>query len=342
MSLREIAEEAGVSITTVSRVINNTSLHKVSEGTRIRILEIARSRRYRPNRQAVSLAMRRPPNTVGLVMPYQSHMFDSFYFSQITCAVADVTTAHNMDINLLVSREATTGSYLDFLSGQRVAGAILLGTEMGDDILSRSQDSDLPLVIINNTVPLSGVDTVTCNIRAGAQELTRHFIKIGHKRIGFITGPPRLLDAHERLEGYRSALEEAGLCYDEGLTAPGMFNEKGGRHAMRTLLRRDARPTAVFAANDESAVGAMQVLKREGIRIPDDIAVAGFDDIPLAQYLDPSLTTVHQPFYHMGELATQLLIARIQGIATSDQDAHNVLRTRLVIRESCGGRSLRN
>ncbi|HEY3267943.1 MAG TPA: LacI family DNA-binding transcriptional regulator [Armatimonadota bacterium] len=341
MSLREIAEEAGVSITTVSRVINNTALHKVSEDTRQRVLEIARTRRFRPNRQAVSLASRRPPNTIGLVMPYHSHVFDSFYFSQIACAVADVATAHDMDVNLLVSREARSGGYLDFLSGQRVAGAILMGTEMGDEIVPHARAAEVPFIVINNNVPIPGVDVVTCNNGAGAWEMTRHLAKLGHTRIGFIAGPVRLLDAHDRLDGYRQALVEACLCDDDELIANGNFNEKDGREAMRRLLSLDRRPTAVFAANDESAIGAMQVLKREGMRVPDDMAVVGFDDIPLAQYIDPALTTVHQPFYRLGETAAELLIARIRGEAPSEADAHHVIRTRLVIRESCGGRSVR-
>jgi DNA-binding LacI/PurR family transcriptional regulator len=340
MSLREIADEAGVSITTVSRVINNTSLHKVSEDTRQRVLEIARTHRFRPNRQAVSLALRRPPNTVGLIIPYQSHIFDSFYFSQITCAVADVMTANGMDVNLLVARESGSTGYADFLSGQRVAGAILLGTEMGDGLLLECHVSDIPLVVINNTVPISGVDTVNCNNRAGAREVTAHLVKLGHARIGFIAGPVGLLDAHDRLQGYKDALEEAGLPVHQELVVSGDFNEKGGREAMRTLLSRCPRPTAVFAANDESALGAYQVLRREGLKVPSDIAVAGFDDIPLAQYVAPSLTTVHQPFYRLGETAAELLIARIRGEAPSDGDAHHVIRTRLVIRESCGGRAL--
>ena len=339
MSLREIAAEAGVSITTVSRVVNNTSLNKVSEDTRLRVLEIARTRRYRPNRQAVSLALRRPPNTIGLVMPYRSHIFDSFYFSQIVCAVAGVAAANGMDINLLVSREASSENYVESLSGQRVAGAILLGTEMGDDVLNQCLGAEMPFVIINNTAPMPGVDTVTCDNRSSARDMTRHLLKLGHNRIGFIAGPTSLLDAHERLMGYRDAIEESGLALDDALVVCGDYNEKGGREAMRALLALDPRPTAVFAANDESALGALQVLRREGLRVPGDMAVAGFDDIPIAQYIAPSLTTVHQPFYRLGETAAERLIVRIRHNEPANNEAHHIVRTRLVIRESCGGRT---
>jgi DNA-binding LacI/PurR family transcriptional regulator len=339
MSLREIAREAGVSITTASRVLNNTALHKVSERTRRRVLEIAHAHRYRPNRQAVALASGKPPNSIGLVMPYSSHIFDSFYFSQVTAAVADVAAAHGMDINLLVVREGTAERYLDFLSGHRVAGAILLGTDLEDAALAECRDLRTPFVLINNTAPAPGVHTVSCNNRAGAREMTRHLLSLGHARIGFIAGPANLLDARERLEGYRDALAEAGIPVEEALIAPGDFTEKSGREAMRALLNASPRPTAVFAANDESAIGAMQVLKREGLRIPDDMALAGFDDIPLAQYLDPPLTTVHQPFYRLGETAAGVLLSVIRSEELPGAETTHVVRTRLVLRESCGRRA---
>ncbi len=314
----------------------------MSAETRRRVLTIAHSRRYRPNQQAVALASRKPPDTIGLVMPYHRHVFDSFYFSQIACAVADVTTAHGMDINLLIAREATTSSYLDFLASGRVAGAILLGTAMGDEVISGCESAEVPTVVINNVSPMSrSAESVVCNNRQGALEMTRHLLRLGHTRIAFIAGPPRLLDAHDRLEGYREALQEAGLRFDENLVAFGDYNEKGGRDATRILLSRTPRPTAIFAANDESAIGALQTLKREGLRVPQDVAVAGFDDIPPAQYVEPALTTVHQSFYRLGETAAEVLVARIKGDTSPEKRAQHVLRTRLVIRESCGGRSLR-
>jgi DNA-binding LacI/PurR family transcriptional regulator len=167
--------------------------------------------------------------------------------------------------------------------------------------------------------------------------MTRHLLDLGHTRIGFIAGPKLLLDACERLEGYRDAFAEAGVAVHEDLIVPGDFNERSGREAMRALLARAPRPSAVFAANDESAIGAMQILKREGLRIPDDMALAGFDDIPLAQYVDPPLTTVHQPFYRLGEKAAEVLLATLAGRDAGGETSH-VLRTRLVMRESCGHR----
>lgn len=341
MSLQDIADEAGVSIATVSRVINNTALDKVSERTRLRVLEIARRNRFRPNSHAVSLAQGRPPSTIGLVLPYHNHIFDSYYFSQFSASVADVAAANRMDINLLMSREASGDTYLDYLSSGRVAGAILLGTHMGDDAIAECKDARAPFVVINNVAPAPGIATVTCNNRAGARDMMRHLLRLGHRRIGFIAGPPRLPDAHERLLGYRDALEDAGIPVDERLIVEGEFSEKVGREGMRALLARLPRPTAVFAANDESAIGAMQALKREGLRVPHDMAVAGFDDIQVSQYVEPALTTVHQPFYRMGQTAAELLIARIKGAADPSEDTHHVIRTRLVIRESCGARSHR-
>lgn len=339
MSLRNIAREAGVSVTTVSRILNDIERNKVSEATRRRVLDIARTMRYRPNQQARSLVTRRPPNTLGLVVPYHSQFFRSFYFSEISCGALDMATTNGMDVNLLVLRDTHLETYLDFVAGNRVAGVILLGTAVDDDLLDVCRDSDLPFVVINNMAPTPNVDSVKSDNRGGAREMAHHLLRLGHTRIAFIAGPAGMLDAQERLQGYRDAHAEAGIPVDEDLILPGAFNEKSGREAMRILLTRKPRPTAVFAANDQSAIGALQVLKRERVRVPDEIAVAGFDDIPTAQYMEPALSTVHQSIYRLGEKAAEVLVSRISG--GSNGTNQHVIRTRLVVRESCGARDKR-
>jgi LacI family transcriptional regulator len=339
MSLRRIAEQAGVSPSTVSRVVNNKHTGKVSEATRVRILELARTLQYRPNPQAVALATGRPPNTLGIVIPYYSHTFRSFYFSEISSGVLDTADRHQMDVNLLVHHDGTADSYRRLLAGHRVAGVVLFGGETNDAAIEMCQESGIPFVVINHDATAPKVLSVGSDNEGGAHDATRHLIRLGHTRIAYITGPRARPDADVRCAGYLRAMAEAGIPVPEGYVSPGDFTEKGGREAMRALLALPLRPTALFAANDQSAIAAMSVIKRAGLRVPEDIAVVGFDDIPLAQHVEPALTTVHQPIYRMGQRATEMLIAHLNANNAGDgATTEQMLRTRLVLRESCGAR----
>ncbi|HEY3267000.1 MAG TPA: LacI family DNA-binding transcriptional regulator [Armatimonadota bacterium] len=341
MTLREIAQMAGVSVATVSRVVNDVDRHKVSDATRNRILEIARSGRYRPNPQAVSLVTRRPPNTLGLVIPYNSHVFESFYFTEIIRGAVDAAADHGMSIALFVpNRDAPASAYHDTLGKggalAAAAGVLLIGTRVNDPAIRQCRESKIPFVVVSNSVPDPDVNSVDCDNRSGAQEATRHLLRLGHTRIAFIGGPEGSANARDRLAGYQTALAEAGIFEDPALIAGGQFEEQRGRNAMQRILARGVRPTALFAANDVMALGAMKALKREGLRVPDDVAVVGFDDVPLAQHVEPALTTVHQPIYQLGRRAAEILTAQI--ISGSTDATRAMLRTRLVIRESCGAR----
>lgn len=339
MSLQRIAEQAGVSTSTVSRVVNNKHTGKVSEATRIRILDLARAMQYQPNPQAVALATGRPPNTLGLLIPYYSHTFRSFYFSEISSGVLDTAGRHRIDVNLLVHHDDSPESYRRLLAGNRVAGVVLFGGESNANAISQCRSAGIPFVVVNHDSSDHDVIGVGSDNEGGGYDATRHLIRLGHQRVAFITGPAGRPDAEGRYSGYRRALEESGIPFDADLVATGDFSEKGGREAMRHLLSQGVRPSALFAANDQSAIAAMTVIKRAGLRVPQDIAVVGFDDIPLAQHVEPALSTIHQPIYRMGQRAAELLMARI-GAVSDDEAAigEKVLRTRLVVRESCGAR----
>jgi len=342
MSLREIAREAGVSVATVSRVMNDVDRQKVSEETRRRILDIAHAMRYRPNPQAVSLVTRRPPRTLGLFIPYNSHVFESFYFTEIIRGAVDAANAHGLNITLYVpSREAPADAYHEMLADNRsVAGMLLIGTRVDDPAIAECRASGAPFVVLNNSVADADVSYVDCDNVSGAMEATRHLLRLGHTRIGFISGPEVSSNARDRLQGYQRALEAAGIAPEEGLIVQGKFEEQGGREAMRDLLALNPRPTAVFAANDMMALGALKTIRREGLRVPEDIALVGYDDVPVAQYIEPSLTTVHQPIYQIGRRAAETLAARVLANGSDDDTAatRHILRTRLVVRESCGAR----
>jgi LacI family transcriptional regulator len=328
-----------VSPSTVSRVVNNKHAGKVSEATRTRILEVARAMHYQPNPQAVALATGRPPNTLGLVIPYYSHTFRSFYFSEISSGVLDTAGRHRIDVNLLVHHDDTTEGYRRLVSGNRVAGVVLFGGVSNETAISACRAAGVPFVVVNRDSADRDVPSVGSDNEGGGYDATRHLIRLGHTRIAFITGPAGRPDADGRYQGYRRAMEEAGLSVVPGLVAQGDYSEKGGREAMRQLLAQSPRPTALFAANDQSAIAAMAVIKRAGLRVPQDIAVVGFDDIPLAQHVEPALTTIHQPTYRMGQRAAEMLMASIGADGAGlNESEEQILRTRLVVRESCGAR----
>ncbi len=342
MSLREIARKAGVSAATVSRVLNDVDRQKVSEATRLKVLAIARSMRYQPNPQAVSLVTRRPPNAVGLVIPYNSHVFESFYFTEIIRGAVDATNTGGMNITLFVPRkDAPRDEFHDTLiSTGHVSGALLIGTRLDDPSIPAFQEMRLPFVVVNSNFDLPGVSCVDCDNIIGACDAVRHLIRLGHRRIAFISGPDTSSNARDRSVGYRRALDESGIPFDPEIVRDGAFEETGGREAMKSLLALPELPTAVFASNDVMAIGALRAIKKEGLTVPDDIAIVGFDDIPMAQHLEPALTTVHQPIYLVGRRAAETLLAQIHESRSEEITAatHLLLRTRLVIRESCGAR----
>jgi LacI family transcriptional regulator len=320
-------------------VVNNKHAGKVSEATRRRILDLARDMHYLPNSQAVALATGRPPNTLGLVIPYYSHTFRSFYFSEVSSGVLDTARRRQMDVNLLVHHDDTASGYRRLLAGNRVAGVVLFGDQTNACAISICREAGMPFVVVNPDAASAEVPSVGSDNEGGAYDATRRLIQLGHTQIAFITGPEGRPDAESRYAGYRKALQEAGIALLPALVARGDFSEKGGREAMRRLLAGEPRPTAVFAANDQSAIAAMSVAKRAGLRVPQDIAMIGFDDIPLAQHVQPALTTIHQPIYRMGQCAAEILMARIGSMGNSNRDADvQILRTRLVVRESCGAK----
>jgi LacI family transcriptional regulator len=336
MSLREIASAAGVSVSTVSRIVNGKERHRISDDTRRRVLDIARTMRYQPNQQAVALATGRLPNTIGLHIPYYSHTFRSFYYSEISCGAADAAAKAGIDVTLLVSHDVSGDSCERLIASHRVGGLMLLGSHPDDASLEVFRASGLPCVAVNNDTVAAGVSTVMSENEAGAAAATRHLVARGHRRIAFIAGPERLPDAVARRSGYVRALGEAGIEVDRRLIASGEFTERGGRQAMRELLSRGVPFTAVVGANDQSTISAMQVARRSGVNVPDDIAFVGFDDIPLASHVDPALSTVHQPIYRMGYRAAELLLEQMAGGLREPERVR--LRTRLVVRESCGSR----
>jgi LacI family transcriptional regulator len=217
----------------------------------------------------------------------------------------------------------------------RVDGLILMAPDFDPSPFLRESVSTVPTVLLNPGHAPSGLDSVSIDNFDGAASAVRHLIGLGHRSIAIIAGPASNIDARQRLEGYRAALREAGLEPRPELELPGDFAEHSGYQAAAELLRRPTRPSAIFAANDYMAVGALGALHDAGVRVPEDIALSGFDDIALARYLNPPLTTVHVDMIELGRRAVQLLLER--GAHPGGRTGrHEVLTTTLVVRRSCG------
>ncbi len=329
-TIRDVAFHAGVSVATVSRVINN-SPHKVHRATRQRVLRIVSRLGYHPN--VVAQGLRRGTSrSIALIVPDISNPF----FPAIARGVEDVARRHGYAL-LLGNTDGDAErerAYLDILRKRWVDG-VLFASAGGDDRHLRALRADgVPAVLIARDAADGAIDTVVVDSFAGMRLATSHLLRLGHRRIAYIGGPHSLSVARERRRGYRQALRDFNMRPDPSLIVAGDFRVDGGRAAVRRLLARRRAFTAVVAANDLTAIGAMEALRAAGRRIPDDVAVVGFDDIPFAAFVDPPLTTVAQPTYRLGALAMERLLALMNGEAVTARRI--VLAPQLVVRRSCG------
>ncbi len=328
-TIKDVARAAGVSIATVSRVYNGSQL--VREDTRSRVLEVAGRLGYTPHGAARSLITSRT-STLGVLLP---DLYGEF-FSEVIRGIDQTAQRHGY--HLLVSsshdEHPAVESALRSMRG-RVDGLIVMWPEMDAQTAMRNLPAGFPVVLLNSPVLPDGFDVITIANYEGAYAMVRHLLDLGHRRIAIVNGAAGNFDAAERHRGYRAALSEAGLEPEPRLEVAGDFSEDSGFHAADELLRRRPRPTAIFVANDSMAIGALSALRQAGLRVPGDVAVAGFDDIPMARYLDPPLSSVHVDISALGEHATLRLLAALR-----DKERHQrrseTLPTTLVLRRSCG------
>lgn len=338
-TLSDIATTVGVAPMTVSRVVNGDGY--VSEETREKVLKAVKEMNYRPNGLARSLK-RQKTETVGLVLGDISNP----YSTELANAVRASLQARGYNLFICISEHSANEDILAFESfvGHNVDGVIVAtrSNQAGDERLRQIVDSNMPVVVIGRDFFHEAVDLVSADNLSGGYEATRHLIDIGHNRIGFIGAALENRGSLKRLQGYLKALEAHGIEPDERLItgsgdtlsdSPGYSTEKMGYEGMKRLLNLPKRPTAVFARNDFTAIGAMTAIKEAGLSIPNDIAIVGFDDIPLAVHTSPQLTTVRQPMRLQGEIASKLLLARIADQGKLERTEH-ILGCELIIRES--------
>jgi LacI family transcriptional regulator len=329
VTMREVARQAGVSIATVSRVLNGSG--PVGDETRARIEAVARAMRYVPNRAARSLSTSRT-HTLGVVLP---DLYGDF-FSELLRGLDGAARHHRYHLLVAGAHGGADAlaSALNAMHG-RVDGLVVMGPDVRADVLEANLPPRLPAVVLGARV--SGFAALSVDNEGGAAAMTRHLLALGHRRIAHVAGAGGNRDAAERLAGYRAVMAAAGLATDD-LVERGDFTEESGYAAARRLLDGAAPPDAVFAANDAMAVGAMSALRDAGRRVPDDLAVAGFDDIPLGRHLTPALTSVHVPIDTLGRRAVERLQAAVED-GDGAAGRPEILPTTLVVRASCGARA---
>lgn len=327
VTIKDVAREASVSVATVSRALNGHE--NVAEGVRKHVVEIASRLRYQPHAAARSLSSR-STQTIGVVLP---DLYGEF-FSELIRGIDVVARAHRK--HLLVSsyhgHPEEQGEALRAMRG-RVDGLLVLSPYADrPGFLTDNLPTALPAVLINTQLADAAYPVLSIDNFGGATAMVRHLAEAGHRRIAFICGPEDNFDARERLRGYRSALAEY-LPGAEALELPGDFDESSGYEAGKLILTKKLRPDAVFAANDMMALGCLYAFNEAGVKVPTDIALAGFDDIPLARFVHPTLTTMRISIAELGGLALSRLLQAIEADGVADLAPHT-LAPELIVRES--------
>ena len=333
-TIKDVARVAGVSVATVSRALNGAD--NVTAETRQRVQSVALELRFIPSSAARSLITRRT-HTVGAVLP---DLYGE-YFSELIRGIDLKARAHGL--HLLVSsshgdaREATAA--LRAMHG-RVDGLLVMSPHVNTESLAANLPLGLPVVLINTRLPEGAQSSFAVDNYGGALAMTRHLIARcprdrpqDHPCVAFISGPDNNYEAQERLRGYRSALAECLPAATETVLA-GDFTEESGWRACREITALAQRPSAVFCGNDMMAIGCLAALAEAGVKVPHDIALAGFDDIPIARYVTPPLTTVRVRIAELGSLALDRLASAIETPGRSAIE-HQTLRAELVVRQSC-------
>jgi len=311
VTITAIAKEAGVSLPTVSRVLNGRS--DVAPETRQRVERLLRERGYRRRKAHV----RAVPRLIDLVF----NDLDSRWAVEIIRGVEDV--AHSAGVGTVVSaihrRAASAAQWLQNLRARTTDGVIFVTSDLTPPMHAELRRLDVPMVVVDPAgLPAIGVPTIGATNWAGGMSATEHLLSLGHRRIGFIAGPKRLLCSRARQDGYGAALAAAGIDLDPALIQQGDFYHESGFAGGRGLLALKRRPTAIFASSDQMAFGVYEAARQRGLRVPDDISVVGFDDLPESRWASPPLTTVRQPLAEMGLTAarTVLRLARGEEIET--------------------------
>jgi DNA-binding LacI/PurR family transcriptional regulator len=336
---RDVAKMAGVSRTTVSLVLNRLEGISISENTRQRVFKAAETLNYHPNATGRKLVSGKS-NTLGLILCQSpEQIFADAFLLQVVLGVEQAAMQWNFHVLLKPVEPGDSDGYSRLIAENHVDGIILSGPRQDDAEIIRLHEESVPIVLLGQ-LPDSELCCVDVNAISGAQTAVMHLIGLGHQRIGMITNAPlSYTSAQQRKSGYLQALCNAGIPADEALIKTGNYTPASGYRTMNELLQEAQPPSAVFVASDVVATGAILAAKHAGLRIPEDLSIVGFDDIPLAEYLDPPLTTIRLPAYGLGWAAGERLIRLMQGEGLEERRIY--LDTELVVRSSAARSKVR-
>lgn len=330
ISIVELAQKAGVSVATVSRALNNKG--PVSVKTRERIQQLAGQYNYKPNVNARGLQLQKT-DTIGLILP---ELADEF-FMDILRGVDEAASRSGYYIMVSSSHSSRDmlETMLEFMSSGRVDGVILMAPMLQVGLREMLSRSSSPIVLLNNYESLPNSACVNIKNLQGAYAMTEHLIRQGHKRIAVIKGPEGNCDAQQRLQGFQEAMAKNNTEVESDLLVSGDFSSKSGYFAFMRLMNAEHKPDAIFALNDMMAVGCFEAARANGLSIPQDVALAGFDDIYLTRFLTPRLTTVHTPIMELGQRAVNYLLKMIKREVDSKESHCEEISTGLIIGGTC-------
>jgi len=327
-TIKDVARAANVSTATVSHVLNDTRY--VSDELRERVLRAIGELNYRPSHAAASLRTKRSQSILIIIPDIANPFFpplvrgaqDAFDRKGFAVIVGNTDRRHDRELE-----------FLNLALRTQADGIIINPSQIGYDDLREVIEQGVKVVLIGAHIDHPDLDIVRVDNRAGACDAVHHLIDLGHRRIAIVCGPMSTSSAWQRCEGYWQAMEEAGLTVRPDWVVEETFDQEGGYRGAQRLLTLTERPTAIFATADLMALGVMQALRAAGLRIPEDISVVGFDDIPAATLTTPPLTTINQPKYEMGKRAAELLLARIKG-GKASSSRRGLMEYGLIVRGS--------
>ncbi|GKX28911.1 LacI family transcriptional regulator [Vallitalea longa] len=324
-TIKDVAKLAGVSISTVSYALNNTGY--VSTEKKEKVLKAAMKLNYRPDSNAKNLKSKKK-NLIGLIL---SELHGPFY-SEFIKGVQEEVLSYEYDLVSISSSGGLKSTAVRFLKENRTDGMIVFDHHMYEDLIKNAADANMPIVLINQHIKHKYVMSVMVDNIAASYDAVEYIISQGYKKIGYLGGFPLSYADKKRFKGYCDALNDHKIEYIPQFYYQGNFTKEGGYKAAKLMILQNKIPDALFSANDEMAIGAMQAFHESKIIVGKDIGIVGFDDIELAQYVNPSLTTVRQSMYEMGILATKSIFNAMNG---QFQEEPIMMKTELIIRESC-------
>lgn len=333
LSIDEVAAKAFVSRSVVSRVLNNRP--NVSDEAKKRVMKVIKKYNYQPSPAARGLA-KSHNFEIGILAPRRSdEALGNGFWSLLHLGIFEASIQKGYYVTMApisTDKDKKINQYI--LDSKRLDGYILLTQEVTNLVIKELEKLEIPVVLIGHGQNKPNFNSIDVNNFESAYQATNHLIKLNHKHIGIIIANLEMKESTDRLEGYKKALQDAQIPFDQNYVAVGDYSQQHGFNTMNRWIKQKLNLSAVFCTSDTIALGALSALEKENISVPEEISVIGFDDLPFSQYTHPPLTTIRQPIYQKGQQAANLLINQIQNKNT--QTTHKNLKTELIVRESCG------